>query len=430
MESKQLKTVGTRYRRKDGFDKLTGRAKYPQDISMEGELHGYTVRSTIPHGYFTLDLSKAEGYPGVVKILTAVDVLAANHHGVLFKDHEVFCEKKVRRVGDPLAFIIAKTPKIAEEAGQLVEVTYEELEPVLDPVEGMKEDAPQVHDGKSNIIYHYKCRKGNVEKAFAEAAVVVENTYYSPFVDHAFLQLESGLAWMEDDVVVVMASTQYPHFDRLEVADAIGIPEEKIRIINPSVGGAFGGREDITMQIHLALGTMLTGRPVKVTYTREESFYAHSKRHPMVMKCRSAADAEGNYTAFEAEIIGDTGAYASWAINVLRKAGVHAYGPYAIPNVKVDSIAVYTNNPFCGAMRGFGATQVPIMYEQQADMLARELKMDPFAFRMKNIFRQGSETANGQVLVESVPLDKCLEVIEEAMAKDQQLSLDMKEGEA
>jgi len=411
----EFKTVGKRYRRKDGIDKLTGRALYPQDMQIEGMAYGHTVRSEKPHAYFTVDTSIAEKMEGVLIVLTAKDVTAMNHHGVLFKDHEVLCEKKVRRVGDPIAFVVAETEEQAETAAGAVLVKYDELPALFDAHEAMKEDAIQVHDGKSNVIYHYKCRRGDVDKAFEASDVVVENTYYSPFVDHVFLQLESGLSYMEDERLVLVASSQYPHFDRLEIAEALGLEEDQVIIRNPAVGGAFGGREDITMQIHLGLATLLTGRPVKVTYTREESFYAHSKRHPMTMRVKTGATKDGKLTAVEAYIVGDTGAYASWAINVLRKAGVHVPGPYEVPNVKVDSIAVYTNNPFCGAMRGFGATQVPIAYEQQIDIVARELGMDPFEIRYKNCFKKGSMTPNGQILTESVPMKECIDALKDLM---------------
>jgi len=214
----------------------------------------------------------------------------------------------------------------------------------------------------------------------------------------------------------ISSNIAYPHFDQIEIAEAMGVSTEKIRVINPAIGGAFGGREDITLQIHLAIAAVITGKPVKTIYSREESFEAHCKRHAIIMRCKTGADKEGNLLALEAEIIGDTGAYASWANNVLRKAGVHITGPYVIPNVKVDSYAVYTNNPFAGAMRGFGATQPPIAHEQQMDILAEKLNMDPITFRMKNMFKLGSETATGQILEESIPLDRCIEEVAKRMS--------------
>ncbi|KPU26745.1 aldehyde oxidase [Caloranaerobacter sp. TR13] len=407
----KYRVIGEDVIRVDGLSKVTGKAIYPQDIYIDGMLYGKTLRSTKPHAFIRVDTTKAEKIEGVIKILTYKDVPGKNYHGVVFKDHQVFCEKKVRRIGDPIAFVVATTEKIAQRALEAIDVQYEEIEAVFDPIKAMKEESPKVH-GESNIIYHYKLRKGDVDKAFKQCEVVVENEYISSMVEHAFLQPEAGIAYTEDDgTIVVCVSTQYPHWDRLEVAEALGMPEDKVKIINPAVGGAFGGREDITLQIHLAIATKLTGRPIKSVYSRNESFIAHSKRHPMIMRYKTGADKNGKLLAMEATIIGDTGAYASWAINVLRKAGVHACGPYEIPNVKVDSYAVYTNNPFCGAMRGFGATQVPIAYEQQIDILAEKLNIDPVEFRMKNILKIGSKTATGQLITESFPLNKCIEEV-------------------
>ncbi len=405
----EYKIVGHNILRVDGLAKVTGKATYPEDLYMEGMLYGKTLRSIKTHAYITVDTKEAEKIDGVIKIFTHKDI-PHNYYGVLFKDHEVFCSKKVRRIGDPIAFVVAITEKIAEKAIKAITVEYDEIESVFDPVDAMKEDAPLIHD-RSNILYHYKLRRGNIEEAFQQCSVIVENQYKTSMVDHAFLQPEAGLAYMEGDTVVVCAATQYPHFDQLEISEALNIPQEKVKIINPAVGGAFGGREDITLQIHLALATWVIGKPVKTVYSREESFVAHSKRHPMIMNYKTGADANGKLLAMEANIIGDTGAYASWAINIMRKAGVHATGPYEIPNVKVDSYAVYTNNPFAGAMRGFGAAQVPIAHEQQMDMLAEKLKIDPITFRLNNCFKLGSTTATGQVLEESVPLIQCIEAV-------------------
>lgn len=434
--------VGQSLPRRDGSDKLTGRALYPDDISMPGMLHGATVRS--PHAHariLSIDTAAAEQAPGVVKVLTAKDVTGHNSHGVLYKDHNVFCDKKVRRIGDPVAVVLAETEAQARAAAEMVAVAYEALPAVFDPREAMKPGAPAVNeyadrffyyddrlelvhekpanDPYPNLIFHYRCRKGNTEAVWNACAAVAEGSFFSPFVDHAFLQPESGIAYRgEDGRLVVSAASQYLHFDRIELSDALGIPESELVVLNPAIGGAFGAREDITLQIHIALGAIHTGRPVKMTYSREESFYAHSKRHPIYMDCRMGADADGRLLAFEAVLHGDSGAYTSWAINVMRKAGVHATGPYEIPNVSVDSYAVYTNNPFAGAMRGFGATQVPIAHETLLEMLAEKLGLDSFEIRRRNMYRIGSETANGQILNDSVPLDRCLAAIEAAMAAD------------
>lgn len=408
----KLNVVGKNIIRVDAYSKVTGTAVYPQDIYLENMAYGKTIRSEMPHAKIKVDIAEAEKVDGVLKVFTYKDVPNKNIHGVVLKDHEVFASEKVIRIGEPIAFIVGETQRACEEAYKKVKVYYEELPAVFDPIEAMKEESPKVH-GDSNIIYHYKLRQGDIEEGKKKCKYIVENTYKSPMVEHAFLQPEAGLGYLEEDgTVVVVIATQYPHYDREEVAINLGLPEEKVKIINTAVGGAFGAREDISPQIHLALAAMVLKRPVKVIYSREESFLTHSKRHPMVMKYKTGADENGILQYMEAEIVGDSGAHCSWAINVLRKAGVHATGPYVIPHVKVDAYGVYTNNPFTGAMRGFGATQVPIAHEQQMDMLGEKLGMDPVEFRMKNIFRLGSMTATGQVLTDSVPLDKCIEEVD------------------
>lgn len=405
-----LNTVGKSIIRVDAYSKVTGKAIYPQDIYMDDMLYAKTLRSELPHAYIDIDTTEAEKVEGVVKIFTHKDI-PFNDHGVVLKDHNVFSSDKVRRIGDPIAFVVGETEEACINGMKKIKVNYKEIEGVFDPIEAMKDNSPKVH-GESNIIFHYKLRTGDIDEGFKNCHVIVENTYSTHMQEHAFLQPEAGLSYVEEDgTIVVVLATQYPHYDREEVAKCLNVPEEKVKIINTNVGGAFGAREDISIQIHLALASSTLKRTIKIIIDREESFLSHSKRHPMVMKYKTGADKDGYLVAMEAEIVGDSGAYASWAINVLRKAGVHSTGPYYIPNVKVDSYAVYTNNPYTGAMRGFGATQVPNASEQQMDILAEMLGISPIEIRMKNIFKQGSMTATGQVLIESVPLDRCLEEI-------------------
>lgn len=406
-------SVGKSEIRVDGKSKVTGKALYSEDLKMEGMVFGRTLRSQRPHATFQLFTEKASTMPGVLKILTAKDV-PHNAHGVLLKDHEVFCKEKVRRIGDPLAFVVAETEEAATLALKAIDVTYQDLPAVFDPEEALKPDAPKIHE-QGNLVHQFHLHKGHIETGFQQSHAIVEETYRTPMVDHAFLQPESGIAYMENQRIVVCAATQYPHFDQLEIAEALDRPVETVQVINPAVGGAFGGREDVTMQIHLALAAQHLNRPVKTTYSRQESFYAHSKRHAMVMRFKTGADEKGQLQAMEATIYSDTGAYASWAINVLRKAGVHATGPYVIPHVKIQGFCAYTNNPFAGAMRGFGAAQIPIAHEGQMDALAAALGMSPMEIRMKNAFRPGDKTATGQVLTESVPLVECLEAVSAAM---------------
>ncbi|MFA5577723.1 MAG: molybdopterin cofactor-binding domain-containing protein [Tissierellaceae bacterium] len=410
----KLDIVGKSVIRVDAESKVSGKALYPQDIFMDNMAYGKTVRSNRPHAKIRVDISEAEKVDGVIKVFTYKDVPKENIHGVVLRDHEVFASEKVIRVGEPIALVVGETERACQEGYKKVKVEYEDLPAVFDPVEAMKEDSPKVH-GDSNIIFHYKLKSGDIEEGKRKSKYIVENTYRVGMVEHAFLQPEAGVGYIEEDgTVVVVVATQYPHYDREEVAINLGLPEEKVRIINANVGGAFGGREDISLQIHLAVAAYALKRPVKIIFSREESFIGHAKRHPMIMKYKTGADEDGMLQYMEAEIIGDSGAHCSWAINVLRKAGVHATGPYVIPHVKADAIAVYTNNPYTGAMRGFGATQVPVAYEQQMDALAEKLGMNPIEFRMKNILRKGSATATGQVMTDSVPIDMCLEAVDES----------------
>lgn len=425
--------VGKSVLRVDGVSKATGKALYPQDLYMDGMLYGKTLRSTEPHAYITVDVTKAEALEGVVKVFTAKDVTGENAHGVMLKDHEVFCSKKVRRVGDPIAFVVAETEKIAEKALKLVEVNYEKIPAVFDPEEAMKEGAPQVHEGQDNLMYHFKIRKGlgkeDIGKAFEECDVIYENIYDVPQVDHAFLQPEAGVSYVDEyGKIVLIYATQYQHFDKLEVAEALGVDLDKVKLINVNVGGAFGGREDAMAQIHLCLASYILKKPVKTVYSREESFLAHSKRHGEKMYIKTGALKNGKLHALEARLVGDSGAYASWAYNVLRKTGVHITGPYEVPNVKVDSMAVYTNNPFAGAMRGFGATQSPIAHEQQMDMLAEMLGITPAEIRSRNIFNEGSVTATGQILKESVPAKRCLDAVTQNLGPKGESTETLKRG--
>lgn len=417
----ELRTVGQNLIRVDSYSKVTGKALYPQDIYMEDMVYGKTLRSAKPHAYINVDVSQAEKVEGVLKVFTYKDVPKVNKYGVIFKDHEVFASKKVKKIGEPIAFVVGESMSACEEGLEKIIVEYDELEAVFDPAEALKEDAPQVHDN-SNEISQYKLRTGNIEEGIKNSDVIVEDVYSTHMVEHAFLQPEAGVSYVDDDgTLVLVVATQYPHYDREEIAINLGLPEDKVRIINTNIGGAFGAREDITLQIHLALAAYTLRRPVKCIYDREESFFAHSKRHPMVMKYRTGASKDGYLQFSEVEIIGDSGANASWAPNVLRKAGVHAVGPYVIPNVKVDTTAVYTNNPFTGAMRGFGATQVPVGHEQQMDSIAEKLGIDPIEFRKKNIFRKGSKTATGQIMLESVTVDRCIESLEDYVEKYKKL---------
>lgn len=401
--------VGNSLAKIDARGKVTGQTLFGTDLQFPNMVHCKVLRSPHPHARIHgINTAKAKALPGVVGIFTAEDVPGDNHYGVMFRDHEVLCREKVRFVGDPVVLVAAETPEIAEEALDLIEVDYEILPAVFDPQEALRPGAPKIHES-GNLLLLTKIRKGDVAKGFAESAVIVENTYITPRQEHLYLQPEAGAALVDPEgVLTVYSSTQYPHYDRQDVALAMNWPMHKVRVIQVGTGGAFGGREDISVQILVSLAAVKTKRPAKMVYGRMESMIAHCKRHVEYIKYKTGASREGKILAVEAEIYGDTGAYASWGTNVTRKSAVHAAGPYFVPNVKVDSYAVFTNNTFAGAMRGFGVPQVALAHEAQMDEVARRLGMSPVEIRLINALTAGSETATGQVLPASVGLKECI----------------------
>ncbi|MHB1654190.1 MAG: xanthine dehydrogenase family protein molybdopterin-binding subunit [Desulfitobacteriaceae bacterium] len=407
--------VGTRITREDGWGKVLGETRFPADVNRPGQLYGAVLRSPHAHARIrSLDVRVAADRPGVSGVFTAGDV-PHNAHGVLFRDQPVFVDERVRMVGDPIAAVAAVTEKIARESIARIVVDYEILPGLFDPEEAMRPEAPPLHPeihGSSNVLYHLPVRRGNIMEGWAQADVVVEKEYRTQMIDHAFLQPEALLAYVDErGHLVLKVATQYAHYDRGEVAHALGLKYSQVQVKTMAVGGAFGGREDISLQIIAGLMAWKTRRPIKMENTRAESFLSHSKRHPMRMYYKTGATQEGKLVAMEAKIIGDAGAYASWSPNILRKAAVHATGPYEIPHVQVDSYAVLTNNPYTGAMRGFGAAQPVLAYESQMDLLAEALGLSPLEIRLRNIFRVGSVTATGQVLTSSVGLEKCLQAL-------------------
>lgn len=413
--------VGSRVVREDSWGKVFGQTKFPADVNMPEQLYGVVVRSPHPHARVRkVNITQAMELPGVVAVLAAKDV-PHNAHGVLFRDQPVLAEY-VRMVGDPVAVVGAETLEVARAAAKLVDVDYEVLPAVFDPVQAMTTDVPPLHPAlhPTNVLYHLPIRRGNMDEGWAKADVVIEQDYSTQHIDHAFLQPEAVLAHVDErGHMVVQTATQYAHYDRGEIAHALGLRFSQVQVKTLAVGGAFGGREDISLQILAALLAWNTLRPVKMENTREESFYSHSKRHPMQMHYKTGATKDGKLVAMEAKIIGDAGAYASWSINVLRKSAIHATGPYEIPNVSIDSYAVFTNNPFSGAMRGFGAAQTVLAYESQMDLLAKALKISPLEIRLRNHFKVGSTTATGQVLTSSVPLDQCLAKISPYLQREE-----------
>lgn len=396
IKERKLKWVGKPVERKDGRGKVTGEIKFFSDMALPNMLWANVARSKYPHALIkTIDTSKAEALPGVVAVLTYKDVPGQNGFGILTPDQPVLCHDKVRYLGDAIAVVAAETKEVAERATQLVEVEYEPLPIVTDPIEAMKPDSPKVHS-QGNILRHASVRVGNVDEAFQKAAVVVENTFHTGRQMHMYLETEAGLGMLDDKGnVVLYAGGQSPYRDQMQLSRALGISPEKIRVISTPVGGAFGGKEENTVQIHLAMLALKTKRPVKMVWTREESGVAGMKRHPMTVITKTATDKKGKLLANKVKIIADTGAYASLGPTVLDVAVENSCGPYKIPNVDIDACSVYTNNGVAGAFRGFGAPQVNFAMETNMDIIAEKLGIDPITLRKMNALREGDTSSFG-----------------------------------
>jgi len=391
--------LGKSINRLDAQAKAQGTSKFPQDYNMPGQLYGAVVWSAHPHArVHKIDTSAADDMPGVVRVITYHDV-PVNEYGIFVKDQAVLVAigGKVCWLGDRIAVVVAETERIARQAARLVKVDYE-LQPVVsDPREAMREDAPLVHEGmSSNVLSHIPVRKGDLEAGFALADVIIESTYATQAIEHAYLQPEAGIGYIDEEGrVAVIAAAQWPHDDLNQISHMLDLPKEQVREIVPAIGGAFGGREDMYIQHLLALCAFVLRQPVKMTFAREESMRCTGKRHPFFFRYKVGATHDGKLVAAEIEGISDAGAYASTSGLVLGCAVCAMAGPYAIPNVKIDGHTVHTNNAVGMAMRGFGAAQAPVACEQHMDRLAVALGMDPVDFRLKNMLETGSETVLG-----------------------------------
>jgi CO/xanthine dehydrogenase Mo-binding subunit len=419
-EMTELKIIGKPVPRHDAIEKAFGLTCYADDFFMPGMLYGKVLRSQYPSAkILSIDTSKAERLRGVKAVLTAKDVpknesvtrfgqthtMGGGFEGL----YRVLADKKVHFMGEAVALVAGETEEIAERALELIKVEYKELPGVFDPIEAMKPDSPQVQEGKPNIVTHYEVVKGEVKGGFSEADIIVENTYRVPFVDHAYIEPESGVAWLDENGVInIRVSTQVIEHFRT-VADVLSLPHNRIRVMGTYLGGGFGGKEYITVETFLALLAYRTGKPVKLTYTREESILSHSKRHPYVMEYKTGAKKNGQLTALEARIVSDAGAYVYLSPWVLLYSMVDAAGPYRIPNVRVDGYTVLTNNTFTSANRGFGAPQVCFAYESQMEELAKQLKLDPVEIRKVNYLEKGEALATGQILEHAVALRETTE---------------------
>jgi CO/xanthine dehydrogenase Mo-binding subunit len=398
----------------DARAKVTGEARYPGDIDLPGQLWMKVLFAQRPYARIKkIDTRRAEQSPGVVRVFTAQDV-PVNEYGLGLFDNPVLCGCEaslrseddgggqsnrsrsdasiVRWVGDKVALVVAETEKQAAHARDLISVEYEDWPGVFDPREALKPGAPVLHaECPDNILTSYHIRRGDVAKGFEQAEVIVEDSYHTPMQEHIFLQPEAGVAYMDDEGrVTVTVAGQWTDEDQTQIAHALDLPPEKVRVIYPAIGGAFGGREDMSVQIILALAAWTLQRPVKIIWSREESIAGHCKRHQMFIHARTGATRDGKLVAAEVKVIADAGAYCYTSPKVLGNATLTCTGPYEIPNVKVDAHAVYTNNIPGGAFRGFGAPQGHFVAESQMNKLAEKLGMDPVELRLKNLLREGS----------------------------------------
>jgi len=414
-----MPVIGRSVQRSDAEGKVTGEALYPGDINMPDQLYMKILFAGRPHAIIReINTQKAEQLEGVKAIFTARDV-PVNEYGLIMPDQPVLCgpgsdkpyADHVRFIGDQIALVVAESETIAEQARELIEVEYEELPIITDPIKAINNQDLLIHpDEDSNVFCHYRIRKGDISSAFARADVIVEEEYHTPAQEHAYLQPEAGLGYIDEEGrVTVIVAGQWTHEDQEQIAHALDLPLEKIRVIYPAIGGAFGGREDMSVQIVLALAAWRLNQrginqAVKIIWNREESIIGHHKRHPYILRAKWGATNEGKVIAAEMEVIADGGAYAYTSTKVLGNATLMCTGPYEIDNVNVDTYAVYTNNIPGGAFRGFGGPQGAFAAESQMNKLAEKLQIDPVELRMRNLLREGSLLSVGTPLPEGVSL--------------------------
>lgn len=427
----KLRLIGHPSRRIDARAKVTGRARYVADIKIQGMLYGKMLLSPHPHALIgSIDISKAEGLPGVWAVMTAQQIPGENQIGVVTSDQPLLAEEKVRFVGDCVALVAAESESIAQKALDLIQVNYEPLPGVYTPGEALEENSPRVHQ-EGNLLTHLKIRKGNVEAGFRESEVILEATYKTQRQEHLYLETIGTLATPQGDGSInVLGSIQCPFYVQKGVARVLNLPLSKVRVVQATTGGGFGGKEDVPSEI-CAFASLLayqTNRPVQMILTREEDLRRSSKRHPMAVTYKIGATEEGRILCAQIQVLADMGAYATLSPVVHYRSTVHATGPYEIPHVRVDTYGVYTNNVPSGAMRGFGTPEVTFAHESMVDELAVKLGMDPIQIRLLNGFRLGSKTATGQVLKESVGLEETVMKAKKACGWEKKRASDKQVG--
>ena len=405
-------TIGQLVTRRDALEKATGATLYAADLTVDGCAHIKVLRSPHHHAkILNIDKAEAEAIPGVLAVLTGEDVKGTNILKMAGDDQPILCKDKVRFIGDPVAAVVAISEEMASHALEKIEVTYEPLEPVLTPEEALKETI-KVHDDRPNLFFEQPIIHGDAGKGFSESEVAIERTYTTQTVEHAYLENDSGVAFVhENGQLVILSPSQNIHAHRKTIAEALGLNVEKVRVIQTPMGGAFGGKLDVSVGGILGLAALKLKRPMKLVYTRSETFAATPKRHPFFMKVKVGAKKDGTLMALDFDLTADGGAYKSFSNSVTQRGLIHSQGPYRFPNAHVYGKAVYTNTAFKGAMRGFGVPQVAFAIESILDELASELKMDPLTLRMKNGFVKGDTTICGQLLDHTIGFQECMEAL-------------------
>lgn len=410
----------------DGMASVTGRLAYADDLSREGMLWGQVVWSEHPHAEIVkIDTSAAQGAPGVVRIFTAKDVPGLNGHGRTKPDQPVFCHERVRYTGDIIALVVANTRQEAEDAAKLVRVDYNVLPGLFSPEESLREGAAQLH-ASGNVCKHLMHTVGDVDGAFQSAAHVVEGHFSTQRVDHAYLEPVSAIAEVIDGAITIHVPQQAPFETREQLVKVLDLPKDQVRIVCTPLGGGFGGKLEISIEAVAAVAAYHLRRPVKITLSREENLHNGVKRHPYEMDYRVAADSEGRLLAVDAKLVSDAGPYTGNSPRVIDQACIFSCGPYRVPNVRIEGLAVLTNNANGGAFRGYGINQAAVAMEQLIDELALQLGKDPFEIRRINMLKEGDVTITGQWLPASVgalpTLEACRKAFEEEWPQFEKLA--------
>ncbi|OLN32694.1 selenium-dependent xanthine dehydrogenase [Desulfosporosinus metallidurans] len=408
--------IGASIQRVDARQKVLGTGQYVDDMYVDQMLYAAVLRTKYPRAIVKrIDVSAARSHPGVEAVMTAEDIPGDHDHGHIFHDWPTLVSvgEETRYIGDAIALVAAQTKKQAREALALIEVEYEELEPILSPTEALADHAPSIHP-KGNLLSTTLIKRGNAQEELAKSAHVVTNRYSTPPTEHAFMEPESALAIpQEEGGITVYVGDQSVYDDQHGIMGILGLPADKVRVISKLVGGGFGGKEDLSVQHHAALLAMKTQRPVKLTLSRQESILVHPKRHAMELEITTGCDEKGRLTAMVAKIVADTGAYASLGSAVLQRACTHVSGPYKVLNVDITGLCVYTNNPPAGAFRGFGVPQAAFASETNMDLLAEKVGISPWEIRYLNALEPGMINSTGQITDEGTAIKETLIAVRE-----------------